>query len=106
MRNAVKKRVQKNKEKQRQKERQEDLELQQEMAIGVEVETEKKNKNQQQTLDVVGTEFITKYPKGSNIMFSGSRYGNEPAKTVSCEWYDKVGGPIRPRKYMVAYPPE
>lgn len=60
---------------------------------------------EEQALGAVGSEIKTKYPPGSFIMFSGSRDKDEELKTVSCNWYDKVGG-SKPYKHIVSKPPE
>lgn len=43
-------------------------------------------------LGVVGTEEKIKYPEGSAILFTASYNKGEKPKSVSCCWYNKVGG--------------
>lgn len=90
MRNAVKKRMQKLDEERRKKQVEElDKKLQMEKAFGI-----------------VGTEFKIKYPQGSYIMFTASYNKGEKPKSVSCSWYDKVGGNSKSGKNTVFKPPE
>ncbi len=80
-------------------------ELQRQLEWEREVEKEKAIEKKNRALGMVGTEYKTKYPKGSYIMFEGSRMKEEELKTVSCSWYDKVGGP-KPYKHIISAPPE
>jgi hypothetical protein len=85
MRNAVKKRMRKLEESRREEWMREEA--------------------RERVLQMVNTEFKTKYPPGSYIAFAGYRNKDEKLTTVSCKWYDKVGGK-RPLQHKVYNPPE
>lgn len=68
----------------------------------------KKKKEQltmKQALELLGKEMKVKFPPGSKIVFNSSCNKGEEVKTVSCSWYDKVGGPY-PLKNIVSKVPE
>jgi hypothetical protein len=65
----------------------------------------KKQTEEKQSIDLLNTQIKTKYPPGSYIMFEGFRKKEEKLTTLSCCYYDKVGGE-RPLKNIVRNPPE
>jgi hypothetical protein len=67
--------------------------------------TQKKALKRKRTLELLSGEIKTKYPAGSKIQFTGSCNKGEEPVTVSCSWYDKVGGK-KPLKNFVDKPPE
>jgi hypothetical protein len=56
-------------------------------------------------IEMVGKVPGAKYPKGSYIMFTAEHNKDEKPESVSCCWYDKVGGKM-PYKHIVSNPPE
>jgi hypothetical protein len=93
MRNAVKKRMQKLRLQQQQEEKKNRKQDEQQLEA----------REENQVLGMVGTEFKTKYPKGSCIMFTASHKKGEKPASVSCCWYNKTG--IK-GKNLVSNPPE